>query len=273
MCRKMIRDWCRTPVRKERHGGRESVGVSGLVFSTFLKAAVVLLLAAVTAHAQTTGPAAGGQPHYQQREPSGPDGTGRFYMGREIARFMSYRGAPWLDRPERRGEERTDLLVDALDVGPGDVVADIGAGTGYFSLPLARRVGPRGRVLAVDIQREMLDKLRVRLKDNNVSNVDLILGEATDPGLPEGTLDLVLMVDVYHEFSYPWEMARHIRQALKPDGRVVLVEYRAEDPNVPIKRLHKMSEAQVIREMTAHGLDWKETITTLPRQHIIVLQR
>ena len=209
---------------------------------------------------------------YQQHTDHDPDGTGKFYMGREISQIMGHRGASWLERPSRYQEERPDLLIQALDVKAGQLVADIGAGTGYFSLRLARKLGPKGRVLAVDIQQEMLDKLSNRLKKENISTVIPILGNETNPHLPLQTLDLVLMVDVYHEFSYPWEMMQKIGDALKPGGQVVLVEYRAEDPSIPIKNLHKMSESQVIQEMIQHDLIWKETKRTLPRQHIIIFE-
>ena len=209
---------------------------------------------------------------YQQHTDHDPDGTGKFYMGREISQIMGHRGASWLERPSRYQEERPDLLIQALDVKAGQLVADIGAGTGYFSLLLARKLGPKGRVLAVDIQQEMLDKLSNRLKKENISTVIPILGNETNPHLPLQTLDLVLMVDVYHEFSYPWEMMQKIGDALKPGGQVVLVEYRAEDPSIPIKNIHKMSESQVIQEMLQHDLIWKETKRTLPRQHIIIFE-
>lgn len=209
---------------------------------------------------------------YQQLTDHDPDGTGKFYMGREISQVMGHLGASWLERPSRHKEERPDLLIQALDVKAGQLVADIGAGTGFFSLRLARKVGPKGQVLAVDIQQEMLDKLSNRLKEENISTVIPILGNETNPHLPLQALDLILMVDVYHEFSYPWEMMQKIEDALKPGGRVVLVEYRAEDPSVPIKNLHKMSESQVIQEITQHDLIWKETKRALPRQHIIIFE-
>ena len=210
---------------------------------------------------------------YQQHIDHDPDGTGKFYMGREISQVMGHRGASWLERPSRYKEERPDLLIQALDIKAGQLVADIGAGTGYFSLQLAKEIGPTGLVLAVDIQREMLDKLSNRLQEENISTVIPILGNETNPHLPLQQLDLVLMVDVYHEFSYPWEMMQKIGDALKPGGRVVLVEYRAEDPSIPIKPLHKMSESQVIQEIANQDLIWKETKLTLPRQHIIIFER
>ena len=152
-------------------------------------------------------------------------------------------------------------------------MADIGAGTGYFSRRIARKVAPSGSVLAVEIQQEMLDLLMKRMGEAKVTNVKPVLGTIMDPKLPAGGVDTVLMVDVYHEFDHPFEMMENISKALKPGGRVVFVEYRGEDPNVPIKRLHKMTELQVVKEMTAHPLEWAETLGVLPRQHIIVFRK
>ena len=158
-------------------------------------------------------------------------------------------------------------------IAAGQVVADIGVGTGVFTFLLSQKVGPKGRVLGVDIQPEMLQILERRIKESGVGNVETILGEENDPKLPAGLLDLVLMVDVYHEFAYPWEMLQAICRALKPGGRVAFVEYRAEDPSVPIKQLHKMSERQVKLEMEPQPLRWVETIDVLPRQHLIIFER
>jgi SAM-dependent methyltransferase len=210
---------------------------------------------------------------YSWRDRHDPDGIGKFYMGREIAQVMGHLGAGWLERPEREREEQPQKLMDALQLKAGDVVADVGAGTGYFTTRLAREVGPAGRVKAIDIQQEMLDILKARLADERLDNVDLVLGEEADPRLPAASIDLALMVDVYHEFEYPYEMMQHIVRALKPGGRVVLVEYRLEAPKVPIKRLHKMSAAQAVREMRVVGLHHCRTIPTLPRQHILVFAR
>ncbi len=210
---------------------------------------------------------------YEYREDHDPQGIGKFYMGREISHVMGHQGASWLDRPEREQEERPLLTIDALKVSPGQVAADIGAGTGVFTFLLSERVGEKGRVLAVDIQPEMLDILGQRIKERGVSNVEMILGEEKDPKLPAGSLDLVIMVDVYHEFAYPWEMIQSICRGLKPGGKVAFVEYRAEDPSVPIKRLHKMSEKQVKLEMVPQPLHWVETIVGLPRQHVIIFEK
>ncbi len=210
---------------------------------------------------------------YERRAEHDPNGIGKFYMGREIAHVMGHQGADWLERPEREQEERPDLLVPALKLKAGEAVADIGAGTGYYTRRLAKAVGTNGIVYAVEIQREMLDILTNRLADDGIFNVRPVLGTVTDPRLPRATLDLILMVDVYHEFEHPFEMVEAICQALKPGGRMVFVEFRAEDPNVPIKRVHKMTEAQVRKEMSVHPLEWVETIGTLPWQHVVVFRK
>lgn len=212
-------------------------------------------------------------PRYETREPHDPDGIGRFYLDREIAQVMGHQGADWLERGEREEEEHPAAAIDALRLRPGDVVADIGCGTGYFSWRLAQKVGPRGRVYGVDIQPEMLALLAEKMAARGVTNVHGIQGTPTDPKLPARSVDLVIMVDVYHEFDRPYEMMTNICAALKPGGRVAFVEYRAEDPTVPIKRVHKMSEAQVKREMAVQPLEWVETIATLPRQHLILFRR
>ena len=205
---------------------------------------------------------------YEYRRPT-RDGSGKIYLGREISRVMGHEGARWLDRPTREREERTDLLLGALGVQAGDVIADVGAGTGYFSLPLAR-LARKGRVLAVDIQPEMLGILQRKAREAGLSNIEPILGEEADPRLPTGAVDLVLLVDVYHELAFPFEMMERIARSLTPDGRVALVEYRAEDPLVPIKPLHKMSQAQVKRELKKAGLVWIETLDLLPQQHLML---
>lgn len=218
----------------------------------------------------------GEPPAYEIRPSETPGGIGKYYMGREIARVMGHEGAHWLERPERIEEERPDVLLEILrELGarPGAVVADLGAGSGYFTLPLARRVGPQGTVYAVDVQPEMLDILRGKLAEAEVDNVELVLGAEADPRLPEGVVDLVLLVDVYHELEYPRELMQEVVRSLVPGGRVVLVEYRAEDPDLPIRPLHKMTETQVKREMTPVGLEWVETRDDLPRQHVLVFRK
>lgn len=210
---------------------------------------------------------------YETRKAS-RDGIGKFYFGREISQVMGHQGAGWLERPERLEEERTDLLLEALALKPGEQVADVGAGSGYFSWRMARVVGDAGAVYAVEIQQPMLDLLMANMKRRNVDQiVRPILGTVQDPKLPEGSLDTILLVDVYHELDYPYEMARAMIKALKPGGRLVLVEYRGEDPDVPIKPLHKMTVAQVRKEMAVHPVTFERTIGTLPRQHVIVFRK
>ncbi len=204
--------------------------------------------------------------------PPSRDGIGKVYMGREISHVMGHLGAAWLERPEREREERTDLLIENLPLEADDVVADIGAGTGYFSFPIASRV-PAGKVYAVDIQQEMLDIIEQRKAETGVGNVDTILGTETDPELPADAVDLVLVVDAYHEFSHPREMGEAIANALKPGGRLVLIEYRGEDPRVPIKPLHKMTVAQARKEMSAVGLEWERNADFLPQQHFLVFRK
>ncbi|HZT40656.1 MAG TPA: class I SAM-dependent methyltransferase [Chthonomonadaceae bacterium] len=221
-------------------------------------------------HGQQSAPA---PPRYEYRAVHDPDGTGKFYMGREIAQVMGHEAADWLDRPEREQEEAPDRMLDALKLHPGDVVADIGAGSGYMTFRLAQRVGPKGTVYAEEIQPEMLDIIRKRMQERNVNNVKTILGTITDPKLPPRSVDLILLVDVYHEFDHPWEMTRAMVRGLKPGGRLVFVEYRLEDPDVPIKTVHKMSEKQVRKEMAIFPLRWVETNESLPRQHIIIFKK
>ena len=211
------------------------------------------------------------QDHYTYQRGSF-DGIGKFYMGREISHVMGHQGAGWLERPTREREERTDLLLANLPIERDSVVADIGAGTGYFSLPMARRV-PDGRVLAVDIQPEMLAIIEERAQEAGIENIERILATEDDPGLPESTVDMALFVDAYHEFSFPREVMSAVQTSLVPGGRVILVEYRGEDPTVPIKPLHKMTQDQARKEMAAVGLEWVETIDVLPQQHLMVFER
>ena len=212
-------------------------------------------------------------PHYEFRREHDRDGTGKFYLGREIAQVMGHQAADWLERPEREEEERPAALLKALRLKPGEAVADIGAGTGYYSRRMAGLVGEKGVVYAVDIQQEMLDLLTNKMAELKITNIKPILGTITDPKLPGSSVDLILMVDVYHEFDHPHEMVTAMCRALKPGGRIVFVEFRGEDPEVPIKPVHKMTEAQVRKEMAVHPLVWQETLEVLPRQHIIVFTR
>jgi SAM-dependent methyltransferase len=206
------------------------------------------------------------------RVPPSRNGIGKVYMGREISKVMGHRGAAWLERDERDDNERPSLVVDSMNLASDDVVADIGAGTGYFTFRIAPRISD-GRVFAVDIQPEMLDIMRNRMRAEGVENVTLVRGSVTDPSLPADSIDAALMVDAYHEFSHPREMMRNLVEALTPGGRVYLVEYRKEDPSVPIKPLHKMSEAQARKEMEAVGLEWVATRDMLPRQHFLIFEK
>lgn len=195
------------------------------------------------------------------------------YLGRVVAAPMSYHGAPWLIRDERDREEATDRVLDQLDLTNGMVVCDMGCGNGYYALRIARQVAPDGQVLAVDIQPEMLQMLRARAARDQIEVVRPILGEIDDPKLPEGEVDLVLMVDVYHEFSHPESMLWSIRRSLKPEGVVALLEYREEDPNVPIKPLHKMSKRQIMKEYEANGFKLVREYNELPWQHLMYFAR
>jgi SAM-dependent methyltransferase len=233
-----------------------------LILTTIALAAAMSLVAAETNASR-----------YEFRAVHDRDGIGKFYMGREIAHVMGHQAADWLERPEREQEERTSLLVAALKFKPGEQVADIGAGTGYLTRRIAQLVTPGGGVFAVEIQPEMLTLLTNKARAAGITNVVPVLGTTTDPKLPPRSLDTIIMVDVYHEFDHPHEMVEAMCRALKPGGRMVFVEFRGEDENVPIKRVHKMTEAQVKKEMTPHPLVWKETIRTLPWQHAIVFTR
>jgi SAM-dependent methyltransferase len=209
---------------------------------------------------------------YQQKAVHSPDGIGKFYQGREIAKVMGHTGASWLERPQREAEEQPSKIVNAIDLKPNDVVADIGAGTGYLSFRMAPLIA-KGKVFAVDIQPEMLDIIKSLKQEKNIRNVEPILATVSNPNLPPESVDLAIMVDAYHEFEYPLEVMQGIVSALKPGGRVVLVEYRAENPFVMIKPLHKMSQKQVKKEMQAVGLLWHQTKNLLPQQHLMVFEK
>ena len=193
--------------------------------------------------------------------------------GRQYAGAMGVAGAPWLVRDEREAEEHPDQALDELKIMKGSTAADVGAGVGYMSWRLAARVGPMGRVYANDIQPQMLELLKKNMAERHITNVVPVLGDRDDPKLPLGQVDLVLLVDVYHEFEQPQTMLRHIRESLKPDGRMVLLEYRAEDPKVPIMPLHKMTVEQVKAEIEPEGFRLDQVVESLPRQHIIIFKR
>jgi ubiquinone/menaquinone biosynthesis C-methylase UbiE len=223
-------------------------------------AAFALMLGAAPAFAQYTD------------IPRSDDGIGKVYMGREIAHVMGHEGADWLERPERITEEQPDRVIDAMQLKPTDVVADIGAGTGYFSIRIARKV-PQGSVIGEDIQPEMIDFMKANIAQAGLGNVHPLLGTTEDPHLPPGSVDKVLMVDAYHEFDMPKEMMQGIVRGLKPDGQVVFVEYRGEDPAVPILPHHKMTVAQLSAEMSAVGLHLVRSYEDLPWQHVLFYRR
>jgi precorrin-6B methylase 2 len=230
----------------------------------------ILLCVTTTAPAETRAP---GPVERYTRGPASADGIGKRYMGREIAAVMGWQGAAWLEREEREREERTDLLVAALRLKAGMVVADIGAGTGYLARRMARAVVPGGKVMAVDVQPEMVRMLQSIARKADLANLEPSLGSEVDVRLPASSVDLAIMVDVYHELAFPHEVMASIIHALKPGGQLVFVEYRAEDPLVPIKTLHKMSEAQIKREAAVHALAWERTVASLPWQHLVVFRK
>jgi len=209
---------------------------------------------------------------YELRPAQDPNGISKYYQGRQIAHVMGQEGSGWLERSERGEEEGTDVLLRELQLKPTDVVADIGAGTGYFSFRISPLV-PQGKVLAVDIQPEMIAALKENRVRNKVTNVEPVLGTTQNPNLPAGAVDVVLIVDAYHEFDHPREMMRAIRNSLTPTGRVVLAEYRAEDPEVPIKRIHKMSIEQAQKEMASVGLEFDKNVESLPQQHLLFFRK
>jgi len=192
--------------------------------------------------------------------------------GREIAPVMGMGGAPWLVRPERIAEEAPDKALDAIALKKGDVVADIGAGVGYFSWRMAELVGPTGKVYANDIQAAMLDQLKKNVASRGITNVETVLGTEDDPKLPPAAIDMALLVDVYHEFSKPQKMLAKIRESLKPTGRLILLEYRKEDPNVPIRLEHKMTVKEVRAEIEPEGFRFETSLETLPRQHLLIFR-
>jgi len=196
-----------------------------------------------------------------------------WYMGRQIARTMSYHGADWLVRNTREREEEPQRLLDALHLKPGQQVCDYGCGNGFYAIRLAQLVGPKGKVFAVDIQQEMLDLLDARCKARGLGNIQPVLATEKDSQLQAHKLDWLLLVDVYHELSYPGEVLAEIRKSLNPLGRIALVEYREEDPTVPIKPLHKMSQAQALKELTANGFKLVGQFDGMPWQHVLFFAR
>jgi ubiquinone/menaquinone biosynthesis C-methylase UbiE len=240
----------------------------------FARVAVCVLIwgAPLLAEEKVAAPA---PDRYEFREEHDPNGIGKFYLGREIAMVMGHQGIAWLERTNREEEEHLSELIKLLDLKPGMVVADIGAGSGVIAAMMSPKVKPDGEILAVDIQQEMLDALAAKCKLMEIDNITPVLGTIQSPRLEPNSVDLVIMVDVYHEFDFPYEMLSEISKGLKVGGRVAFVEYRKEDPLVPIKEVHKMSEAQVKLEASQPGLNlkWKMTKKELPRQHVIIFEK
>lgn len=211
---------------------------------------------------------------YETREIHDPNGIGKFYMGREIAHVMGWQNAGWLERAEREREEAVSKLMPSLDVKAGQAVADFGAGSGHHSVKLARLVGAKGKVYAVDIQKEMLQMIGQRMKKEKLENIELVLSKEKDPKLPAAGVDMILMVDVYHELTYPYEVTIELVKALKPGGRLIFVEFRLEDPKVRILDVHRMSLAQVMKEMAPHKeMKHQKTLDHLPWQHVIIFEK
>lgn len=227
-----------------------------------LLSCLLVLLQANTSFAESN--------HYQQF-PETAEGTGKVFMGREIAHVMGYQGAGWLERESREKEERTDLLIQLLQLKKGMAIADIGAGTGYLSRRMSEKVGANGVIYAVDVQPEMMGKIKLLAKKH--INIQPVLSQVADVKLPDNSFDMAIMVDVYHELEYPFETVRSLLRALKPEAQLILVEYRAEDDKVKIKERHKMSEMQIIKELTSHPLKWQKTIHSLPLQHIVIFTK
>ena len=214
---------------------------------------------------------ASAQDRYQYHD-GDMDGIGKWYMGREIAYVMSHYGISWLERPEREKEERVTLLLKNMDLKPGMVVADIGAGSGYHTVRMAKLVG-EGKIYAVDVEPEMIAYLDKRIKTEGFTNIKTVLGKEQSVGLPPASVDIMLLVDVYHELSYPYEIARSMLEALKPGGTLYLIEYRAEDNKVPIKAVHKMTQKQAVKELKAAGFNFVKNIGNLPWQHCLVFKK
>ena len=236
-----------------------------------LRASAAVVVALTLALLNQPVSAATDEGHYQMVTPS-RDGTGKLYMGREISHVMGHLGAGWLERPSREREERTDLLIQNMDLKATDSVVDLGAGTGYFSFPIAQQLSA-GKVLAIDIEPEMLKRIEQRKKVSGIQNIETVLASKTNPNIPADSVDVVLLVDAYHEFSHPREVMAAVSKGLKPGGRVILVEYRGEDRKVPIKRLHKMTQQQAKKELNAVGLRWQRTDQYLPQQHVMVFTK
>ena len=233
---------------------------------------LLVLILILTAYTINTDIVTNSDIIYQYRTIHNSEGIGKFYLGREIAKVMGHEGAGWLERDSRTYQEKPESAINNLELKSTDIVADIGAGTGYFTFRMSPLV-PEGKVLAIDIQPEMLELINFVNHEENITNVETILGNVDNPNIPPSSVDIALLVDTYHEFEYPREMMLAIIEGLKPGGRVVLLEYRSENPMIMIKGLHKMSEKQVKKEMKAVGLIWQDTRDFLPQQHFLVFKK
>lgn len=239
-----------------------------------MRVLVLVAIALVSGITPADEPPKREKPKYETRADHDPDGIGKFYLGREIAHVMGYQGASWLERKERIKEEDPEKLIKLLEIKEGMTVADIGAGSGYHTFMMAPLVGAKGKVIASDIQQEMLDLITKKAAEKKVTNIETVKGTAMDPKLPAGKVDLILLVDVYHEFEFPFEMTEKMVDALAPGGRIVFVEFRKEDDKVFIKPVHKMTERQVLKEMTPFPeLTHTKTHKDLPWQHAIVFTK
>lgn len=238
----------------------------------FLLCSLFLLGGLCHAESVASQPEDSSESRYYTRGKASRDGIGKFYMEREISQVMGHLGASWLERPKREQEERTDLLIKSMALQPHERIADIGAGSGYFSFRMAPLV-PKGQVFAVDISPKMLGIVRSKIRQNKISNVIPVQSTIKNTMLKENSIDVALIVDAYHEFSHPREMAQSIHKSLNQNGRLVLIEYRKEDPSVMIKPLHKMSQKQAKSEMQAVGFKWEKTLDLLPQQHFMVFRK
>lgn len=232
---------------------------------------LIFSLLACSNHAQETQQSQKDTSAVYEFKTESSGGTGKFYMGREIAGVMGAAGAAWLERSDREQEENSSHTISKMPLEPHSVVADVGAGTGYYTFRIAEKI-PGGKIYAVDIQEEFIQRLNVRTKELNARNVEVIKGSERSPNLPPDTIDLIIMVDVYHELLYPHEMLQAMSKALKPGGKLLLIEYKAEDPDVAIRPLHKMTVAQVNKELAANGFQLVKHDNTLPIQHFLLYQ-
>ncbi len=245
------------------------IGASGRKLLNYLIAGIL----ALTLIATGAGSQAADEPLAYGKITASAGGTGKTFAGREIAQVMNWHGAAWLERAERQNEERPDLLLQLLPLKPGMVVADMGAGSGYYSRRIAPRLAPGGKVIAVDVQPEMITLLKKQIAEARVPNIDTLLATETECRLAPESIDLALFVDVYHELLYPIETIQCVKRALKAGGQIALVEYPAEDARAPIKSQHKMREAQIKKEAALLGLQWVRTISSLPWQHLVLLKK